>query len=110
MFEGLILTLLAEEQKPQGGLFQNPLTLFLMIGVVWVFLVILPGRKEKKRKAEMLDNLKKGDKVLTQAGIIGKVHSADAEKVVLDFGGTKIPVLKSTVIQILGKKEGNGNS
>ena len=87
----------------------NPIMMFAMLAVVWIFIVILPGRKEKKRKAEMLEQLKKGDEVLVQAGIIGKIHSLKNERVILDFGGTKIPFLRATIVRKIDPSNGNAD-
>lgn len=92
--------------NPLGGLFGNPLGMLLIVSVVWVFLVILPGRKEAKRKQAMLEAIKKGDMVQTQSGIIGKVARAEPNSVVIESAGSKIEVLRNTVAQVLDKKEG----
>ena len=85
----------------------NMMTMFIIIAGVWIFLVILPGRKEKKRKQEMLESLKKGDQVLMQSGVIGKVHSIKNERIVLEFDGTKIPFLRSTVVRTIDPSGGD---
>ncbi len=87
----------------QGG--PGILMLIGPIAIVWIFLVILPGRKEKKRKAEMLDSLKKGDRVLVQAGCIGRVIQTKDELVTLDFDGARIKFLRNTVVRVLEKDE-----
>lgn len=83
----------------------NILMLVGPLAIVWIFLVILPGRKEKKRKAEMLDNLKKGDRVLVQAGCIGRVIQTKDELVTLDFDGARIKFLRNTVVRVLDKDD-----
>jgi preprotein translocase subunit YajC len=57
-----------------------------------------PQQKERKRQAEWLSGIKKGDEVVTQSGIIGTVVLVEDRSVTLDVGsGTKMRVLKSTV-------------
>lgn len=46
---------------------------FVLIFVVFYFLLIAPARKKQKKHAEMLANLKPGDRVITQGGIYGTV-------------------------------------
>lgn len=84
----------------------NPMFLILGFLVIWIFIVILPSRKERQRKAQMQESLKKGDKVLVQAGCVGKVHRVDGDLVHLDFDGTKIPFVRSTVVKVIDQNEG----
>jgi len=46
--------------------------LLLVFGVFW-FLILRPESKQRKKRAEMLTQLKKGDKVLTNGGLYGTV-------------------------------------
>ena len=58
---------------PPGGENQgNPLIQFMpliLIFVVFYFLLIAPARKKQKKHAEMVQNLKSGQKVITNGGI-----------------------------------------
>ena len=85
------------------------LPMFLLLGVVWIFLVILPGRRERRAKDAMLAGLKKGEKVLLQSGIIGKIDKVKDDTVALDFGGTKITFLRNTVVKIYDKKDSSSD-
>ena len=77
----------------------------LMIGMVVVFYVILilPQRKQQKQRNQMLNNLKKGDKVITVGGVHGEIIEFDdedvklrvAEKVELKFTRSSIAKVKS---------------
>ena len=90
----------------QGGGLSNPMVMIALVSVVWIFLVILPGRKEAKRKQEMLAALKKGDTIQTQAGIVGKVARTESETVVIETAGSKIEILRNTVVSVLDSKNG----
>ena len=87
----------------EGNLFSGPVGMLIVVSVVWVFLVILPGRKEAKKKQEMLAGMKKGDVVHTQTGIIGKVVRTEEKSVVIETAGSKIEILRNTVAQVLDK-------
>src|ERR1043166_7511572 len=49
------------------------------IFLVFYFLVIAPANKQRRKTAEMLSTLKKGDKVLTSGGIYGTVQGVEGE-------------------------------
>ena len=46
----------------------------ILIFVVFYFLLIRPQQKKLKDHKNMIANLKKGDRVVTQGGIIGNIH------------------------------------
>jgi preprotein translocase subunit YajC len=56
-----------------GGLLSTPLLpIILMLGIMWFFL-IRPQQKKQKEHRAMIDNLKKGDRIVTSGGLIGRV-------------------------------------
>ena len=64
------------EQQP-GGLLGSPILMMVLIfGVMWLFF-IRPQSKERKKMDEMRKALKKGDRVMTSAGILGTVTNID---------------------------------
>ncbi len=81
----------------------NPLLSFLpliLMIVVFYFLLIRPQQKRQRDVQKLIENLKKGDHVVTSGGIIGTVTSLQNDYVVIKVGDsetTKIEVLKSAV-------------
>ncbi|KAB2930762.1 MAG: preprotein translocase subunit YajC [Leptonema illini] len=78
----------------------------MILGVfaVMYFFSIRPARKEEKRKKEMLDALKKGDTVITSAGIIGSVHAVKEDTVILNVGdNTRMELLRSAIQEVRGR-------
>lgn len=68
---------------PEGGA-PNQLMSFLplvLMFVVFYFLLIRPQQKKQKDLRDMINNLKRGDRVITGGGIHGRVESLDADKV-----------------------------
>ena len=64
------------EQQP-GGLLGSPILMMVLVfGVMWLFF-IRPQSKERKKMEEMRKTLKKGDRVMTSAGILGTVTNID---------------------------------
>jgi preprotein translocase subunit YajC len=56
-----------------GGLLATPLVpIILMLAIMWFFL-IRPQQKKQKEHKQMIDNLKKGDRIITSGGLYGRV-------------------------------------
>lgn len=53
--------------------------------VIFYFLLIRPQQKKAKEHKALLDNLKKGDRVLTNGGIIGTIVNIDDQLVILEI-------------------------
>ena len=73
-------------QVPQGaeGGTQNQLMSFLplvLMFVVFYFLLIRPQQKKQKQLRDLINNLKRGDRVISGGGIYGRVESLDNDKV-----------------------------
>ena len=75
----------------------------ILIFVIFYFFLIRPQQKKVKEHKAMVENLKRGDDVVTSAGIIGKIERIiDNEKVeVLIAENVKVEVIKATGIQAL---------
>jgi len=80
------------------------LPIFLLMFVVIYFLMIRPQSLQQKKHKELLDNIKKGDKVITRGGITGKVVDIvgkNNDKLIISTGSsTNITLLKSYVISL----------
>lgn len=86
----LITDAYAMGPAPQGGAQGDPimslvasLLPLVLIIVVFYFLLIRPQQKRAKEHRQMLENLKRGDKVITVGGLYGVVDSVNPNTVVL---------------------------
>lgn len=75
----------AEEAAPQASAFGS-ITMMLLFGLVFYFLLIRPQSKRQKDHKNMLDAIQKGDEVVTSGGILGKVSKITDGFVVLTVG------------------------
>ncbi len=75
----------------QGALAQF-LPLILLFIIFW-FLIIRPQQKQQKAHKEMLDSLKKGDKIVTNGGLIAEVVKAEEDHL-------KIKLNDNTVVRL----------
>ncbi|HOC01967.1 MAG TPA: preprotein translocase subunit YajC [bacterium] len=82
-----------------ASLFQAILPL-LLIFFIFYFLLILPQQRKEKRRREMLDNLKKGDRVITVGGMIATVDEIKGKIVSLKVSEVKIDFVKNAIAQI----------
>ena len=92
----------AAPEQQQGGI-MSFLPLILLFVVMWLFF-IRPKNKEMKQMDEMRKQLKKGDKVITTAGIIGTVTNIDetgTSITVRTASTTLIEFEKSAILRVL---------
>jgi preprotein translocase subunit YajC len=57
----------------------------ILIFAVFYFLLIRPQQKKAKEHKNMLENLKKGDSVITQGGLFGKIANISDQVVTLEI-------------------------
>ena len=75
----------------------------ILIFVIFYFFLIRPQQKKVKEHKLMVENLKRGDKVITSGGIIGTVEriiDGDIAEISIT-DNVKVEVIKSTGIQAL---------
>ena len=72
-----------------------------MILIFW-FLIIRPQMKRQKEHQEKVAGIKKGDKVVTAGGLVGKVVKVDDDYAELDLGGgTRVKAVKATIGDVI---------
>ncbi|WP_375604320.1 preprotein translocase subunit YajC [Wolbachia endosymbiont of Anurida maritima] len=79
----------------------------ILISVVFYFLIIRPQQKKLKEHRKMIDQIKRGDTVITSGGIIGevnKVDGANAQFIIEIAPKVEIKVLKSAISEVLNKE------
>lgn len=87
---------------PTGG-FMQLLPMILMFVVLW-FLMIRPQMKKAKEHKALLEGLQKGDEVVTQGGLVGKVTKVGDSYVTVEIAaGTEVVVQKPAVGLVLPK-------
>ncbi len=83
------------------------LIMLLLIFAIMYFLLIRPQQKKVKEHQAMVAALRRGDQVVTQGGVIGKVVKVkeDGELEVEIADGVKIRVIQSTIATVMSKTE-----
>lgn len=88
---------------PQGP---NILILMIPLMFIWYWFLIRPQQKKMKEHQAMVAALRRGDQVITQGGIVGKVTKVkDGELRVEIAEGVEIRVIQATIAQVLNKTE-----
>jgi preprotein translocase subunit YajC len=79
----------------------------ILIFAIMYFLMIRPQQKKMKEHAAMVAALRRGDQIITQGGLFGKVTKVkdDNELEVELAEGVKVRVVRSTVAQVVSKTE-----
>ena len=82
-----------------GG--SNPYGSIVLIGglfAIMYFVMIRPQQKQVREHKELIATLKKGDEVLTQGGIFGKIYAVTDKIVTLEVAnGVRVRILKSSI-------------
>ena len=79
----------------------------ILIFVVFYFLMIRPQQKKQKSHREMIGALRRGDRIVTNGGLIGSISRVanDNELIVEVASGVKVRVLRSMIAEILSKPQ-----
>jgi preprotein translocase subunit YajC len=76
----------------------SPIFLIGSVFLIFYFLLIRPQQKERKKVQEMLENIKAGDKIITNGGLLATVHSIADKTVQIKLNdSTKITILRSAI-------------
>jgi len=97
----------------QAGGLGNALTglaPMLLIFVIFYVVLMLPMQKQRKALQQLIENLKKGDKVVTSGGLYGEVISVDGPTVILRIAdNVRVKVAKSAISGLEGEASDKGS-
>lgn len=93
--------LFAQAAGQQGGApaIWNMLPLFFIFGVLY-FVLIRPQQKKAKELEEQVKTIKRGDKIVTNGGIVGVVISVKEKFVTIRSDDSKLEMLRSSIAEI----------
>ena len=98
----------AYAQAAGGGMaaVSNLLPLILIFGIMY-FLLIRPQQKKAKEHRAMVAAVRRGDQVLTQGGIVGRVTKTleDGMVEVEIAEGIRVKIVQATIAQVMSKTE-----
>lgn len=82
---------------------QGMMVLVIQIGAiiaVMYFLFIMPQNKARKKAADMLAALKKGDEIMTAGGIVGKVRDVKESLITVETGTATVVVDRGRIVRV----------
>ncbi|MEN3972207.1 preprotein translocase subunit YajC [Sphingomicrobium sp. XHP0235] len=107
----MTLMTLAAAAAPSGaaGFFIQIFPLLLIFIIFW-FLLIRPQQKRMREHQAQIAAVKKGDRIVTGGGLIGKVTKVSDDEVEVDLGGgQKVRAVKSTLTSVIDPKASAAN-
>lgn len=79
---------------------------FVLIFVIMYFLIIRPQRTRMKQHQEMINNIRRGDTVVTNGGLIGKVAKAEDSELSVEVAeGVKVRIARAMIAEVRAKGE-----
>ena len=85
------------QPQQSGGLLMSLLPLVLIF-VVFYFLIIKPQQKRQKEHAQMVADLKKGDKIVTSGGLIAVVIKPEEDFIKIELNDNTVVKLDKAFI------------
>lgn len=97
----------ARADAPLGGAANGMIQFvpFVAIFVLMYFLILRPNQKREKERRAMVSALKRGDRIVTGAGIVGVVHKVvNDEEILFEIAeNVRVRLLRTAVVQVLAK-------
>lgn len=94
----------AQQAQQQPDIFTGLVMPMLFLAVVFYFLIIRPQSKRAKEHKTLLEELRKGDEVVTNGGLIGKVVKLGENFIELEISdGINVRVQKQAVSGLMPK-------
>lgn len=89
-----------------GGFDLGPIFMLVMFALIFYFMIYRPQAKRVKQHKELMGALSKGDEVLTQGGLVGKITKVSDEKDFIVIALTdelEVTIQKGSVTSVLPK-------
>lgn len=85
-----------------GGGMISTIIMFALIFAIFYFMIMRPQSKRQKERQKMLEAMKKGDKVVTNGGLHGKIIGMEDKTVLVEIAdNVKVKVEKSAIGAVL---------
>ncbi len=96
----IVLNILAQAEGKTGFGGSALIIQLGLIALVFYFLIIRPQSQARKKHEALLDDLKKGDEVVTSGGLMGKVKAIDGTRITVESGTAEVIVHRQKIVQV----------
>jgi preprotein translocase subunit YajC len=93
--------LAADAPAADGGLFN--LIMLVVLFVVFYFLLIRPQTKRAKEHKQMVETLQKGDEIVTNGGLLGKITELGENFIAIDLGSSEVKIQRQAIATVMPK-------
>lgn len=104
LFGWFVTDVLAQTGDGGGGPSVNPLITFapfILIFVIFYFLLIRPQQKKARERQDMIQALKKGDRVITSGGLIGTITNMGEKIITIQVAdGVRVKVVRKNIEEL----------
>lgn len=101
----LISPAYAQSTAAGGSLFELLFPLVMVVAIIY-FMILRPQQKRQREHVNMVEALRRGDTVVTQGGLVGKVAKVAEDEIEVDIAeNTRVSVIKSMIISVRAKGE-----
>ena len=85
-----------------GGFFSDPMNMVLISGLMFAvyFFMLRPNKKKADQAKEVLENLSKGDKIITAGGIHGKVIRVNDTTLDIDIAKNTVMTIEKSSVSV----------
>ena len=104
----MISTAFAQSSGSGSNFSLGGLIPFILIFVIFYFLLIRPQQKKVKEHKNMVQNLKRGDSIVTAGGIVGKIvkSTENSEEITVEISkGVNVNMIRSMVSDVKASKK-----
>ena len=92
------------QAAPQEGGGSSFLIMMVVFFVIFYFMLMRPQMKQAKEHKKLIENLGKGDEVVTSGGMLGKIMEVGENFIVLEVASaTEVKVQRNSVTTLLPK-------
>ena len=106
----LSIIAMAQPQGGDQGSMLQPLVFMGIIFFIFYFMMIRPQQKRQKERQKLLNEIKKGDKVITAGGIHGKIIALEDKTVLIEISDNiKVKVERASIGTVLKDSETSSN-
>ena len=97
----MLSLLLAQAEAPSQSPLAGPGNMLFLVAIffgIFYFMIIRPQQKTQKTHKSYLESLKKGDEVITNGGLIGRIAGVQGDVLTLEIANNvRVRVLKDQV-------------